>query len=81
MIRRKRSTHGHLPSLEAGTSEPLLSRVPASVPTDEQQHVLFTKFQASSEAQCRRPIFSESQYVFGPDWHTIDMSQPILRLS
>ena len=38
-IRRRRSLSMHLQSLEVYTCEPLLSRVPASLPTNEPQHV------------------------------------------
>ena len=41
---------------------------------------LFTRFQASSKPQRCRFIFSKSQNISIPDWHTIDMSQAILRL-
>ena len=67
----------HLQSLELCTSAPLLSQVPASLPTDEP---LFTRFQTSSEPQRCRFIVSKSQHISIPDWHTIDMSQAILRL-
>ena len=41
---------------------------------------LFTRFQASSKPQRCRFIVSMSLNISIPDWHTIDMSQAILRL-
>ena len=64
----------HLQSLEVSTFEPLLS------PQTSHRTFLFARFQASPEPQRCRFIVLKSQNISIPDWHTIDMSQAILRL-
>ena len=58
------------------TFEPLLSQVLPDWPANEPR----TRFQTSSKPQRCRFIVSKSQNISVPDWHTIDMSQSILRL-
>ena len=57
----------HLQSLEVYTFGPLILRVPANLPTDEPQHA-------------HQAALNQSEDISIPDWHTIDMSQAILRL-
>ena len=49
-------------------------------PQTSHRTFLFARFQASPEPQRCRFTVSKSQNISVPDWHTIGMSQAILRL-
>ena len=49
-------------------------------PQTSHSTFLFTRFQTSSEPHRCPFIVSKSQNISIPDWHTIDMSQALLRL-
>ena len=71
----------HLQSLEVCTFEPLFSQVLADWPTNEPLPIpLYQVFNPTLNHSAAVFIVSKSQNISIPDWHTIVMSQAILRL-